>query len=73
MPFAGYKDFGDCMAKLAKKYPKKETRQKVCGSLQAKHETKKHELETLKQEIAKEKEFLKSIGKGLKIIKEEIK
>jgi len=32
MPFAGYKDFGDCMAKLAKKYPKKETRQKVCGS-----------------------------------------
>lgn len=73
MPFAGFKDFGDCMNKLKSKYPKKKTRQKVCGSLQAKHENKKHELETLKQEIAKEKKFFEEIGKGLKTIKEKIK
>jgi len=73
MPFAGFKDFGDCMNKLKSKYPKKETRQKVCGALQAKHEKKHKKLEALKKEIVKELESFKEIGKELKSIKEEVK
>lgn len=35
MPFGPYKDFADCMSKLASKYPDKKTRQKVCGKMQS--------------------------------------
>ena len=65
MPFAGFKDWGDCMKRLAKKYPKKETREKVCGKLQAQHESKHEKLKTLKEEIAFESDILKEIEKEL--------
>jgi len=72
MPFAGFKDWADCQRKLAKKYPDKKKRDKVCGKLQARDE--KHEqLKLLKQEIAKEKECLEEIGKELKNIKDKVK
>jgi len=73
MPFAGFKNFDDCLTKLKSKYPKIKTRKKVCGALQAKHEHKHERLVFLKEEIAKEKEFLEDIGKELKTIKEEVK
>lgn len=71
MPFAGFDNWDACIKAMRPKYKKKA--EAVCGSLQAKHENKKNELEALKQEINKEEEFLKSIGKGLKTIKDEIK
>jgi len=60
MPFAGYKDFADCMAKNAKRYPDAETRAKVCGSLKAKHE-KKMEIEQIKQKILEERKEIKEM------------
>jgi len=64
MPFAGHKNFGECMKSLAKKYPKKLTRQKVCGKLQALHE-KKHEIDDIKKTILEEKRDFVRIQKEL--------
>jgi len=65
MPFAGFKDWADCMSKLKSKYPKKETREKVCGKLQSKHESKHEQLQALKDEIALEAEIFKQIEEEL--------
>lgn len=66
MPFAGFPNFGGCMndSGMKKKYPKKETRQKVCGKLQSLHE-KKHEINEIKKEILEEKRDMLRIQKEL--------
>jgi hypothetical protein len=42
MPFAGFENFNACLTDgdMVKRYPDEETRKKVCGALQAKHERK---------------------------------
>ena len=50
MPFAGFKDFDDCLKKVKEKNPKytDEVARKVCGKLQAEHEdTKKSDAESV--------------------------
>jgi len=70
MPFAGFENWADCMRKNAKRYPNKETRQKVCGKLQALHE-KKHEIKLIKAEILEHRKFIKRQLIMLKKISEE--
>jgi len=64
MPFAGFKDWADCMAKMAKRYKKIEIRRKVCGKLQAQHE-KKLEIEEIKKRVQQERKEIAIIRKEL--------
>lgn len=41
MPFAGFKNFDECLRKIMKDGKSKLSAQKICGSLQSKHENKK--------------------------------
>ena len=47
MPFAGYKDFKDCVEKQVAKGKSKESAQKICGALQAKVEKKESIIENV--------------------------
>lgn len=43
MPFAGFKDFDDCKKKMIGKGYSTKSSEKICGKLQAQHESKKEE------------------------------
>lgn len=41
MPFAGFKDFDECISKMRSKGHDMESAKNICGSLKHKHEGKK--------------------------------
>ena len=67
MPFAGYKDFADCVQKQIAKGKDKESASKICGSVKSKTEvldTKTLEADIMKLEIEKDT-FIMEITKSL--------
>jgi hypothetical protein len=65
MPFAGYKDFADCVQKQIAKKKDKASADKICGSIKHKVEdTKQLEADILKLEIQKDT-FIMELTKSL--------
>jgi len=65
MPFAGFKDFADCVQKQKQKGKDDMSAKKICGSVKSKVEdTKQLEVDILKLEIQKDN-FIMDIAKSL--------
>lgn len=65
MPFAGYKDFADCLSKQKQKGKDDMSAKKICGSVKGKVEdAKKLEADIIKLEIEKDN-FIMEISKAL--------
>lgn len=63
MPFAGFKDWADCISKVKAK--SLEAKKRICGSLKAKHEDHMKEIEEIKLEIAQRKKEIIEIKEQL--------
>jgi len=63
MPFAGFKDFDDCVQKMKKKQGySEEVAKKVCGKLQARHEQKEKVKESCITSLLSSERFFKNLS-----------